>query len=62
MNKFNSIFYEDKDSSIGIYPQKDGTFLALMFSWYKKKFKTYEEAEKEILKKCYFGYYMKGKR
>lgn len=61
MNKFNSIFYEDKDSSVGIYPQKDGTFLALTFSGYKK-FKTYEEAEKEILKRCYFGYYLKGRK
>ena len=61
MDKFNTIFYEDKDSSVGIYPQKDETFLALTFSGYKK-FKTYKEAEKEILKRCYFGYYIKGKR
>ena len=35
MDKFNTIFYEDKNSSVGIYPQKDRTFLALTFSGYK---------------------------
>lgn len=49
----NTVIYSDKDFDgfqVGIFPQKDGTFLAMTATW-SKCFKTYKGAEKALNKR-----------
>ncbi len=55
MDKFDTIFKQDGERSIGIYPMENGTYLALTYTW-SKYFKTYSGAERAILKRCNFDY------
>jgi hypothetical protein len=46
----NEYFNNNSQRSIGVYPQKDGSFLALTLTW-SKEFKTYNGAVKALRKR-----------